>query len=79
MAEIPVERHETHEWHDRDDVGALPPPALLRRVSWGAIFAGAVIAVALTALLGLLGLGIGLDSFEVGEDAIGKIPVPTAV
>ena len=79
MVEISTERHETHERHDRDVDAVLPPPALLSRVSWGAIFAGAVIAVALTALMGLLGLGIGLDSFEVGEDRLGGIPKPTAI
>lgn len=79
MAEIPVERRETRDWDDRDVDAVLPPPALLSRVSWGAIFAGAVTAVALTALLGLLGLGIGFDSFEVGEDRLGEIPKPTAI
>lgn len=77
MVEIPTERREDRTWHDADAV--LPPPALLKRVSWGAIFAGAVIAVALTALLGLLGLGIGLDSFEVGDDRLGEIPKATAI
>jgi hypothetical protein len=42
----------------------MPPPALLNRVSWGAIFAGAIIAIALTALLSLLGLGIGLGAAD---------------
>ena len=32
-----------------------------RRVSWGAIFAGVVIAVAVQLLLGILGTGIGLS------------------
>lgn len=82
MAEIPIDRHdrrESRDWHERDVDSALPPPALLHRVSWGAIFAGAVTAVALTALMGLLGLAIGFDSFEVGEDTLGGIPTPTAV
>lgn len=76
MAEIPIEQH---EHHDAALAPVLPPAALLKRVSWGAILAGAVIAVALTALLGLLGLGIGLDSFEVGQDGVADIPVPTAI
>ncbi|HUG45277.1 MAG TPA: hypothetical protein VMK31_02040 [Sphingomicrobium sp.] len=79
MVEIPTDRRETHDWDDRGVDAVLPPAALLRRVSWGAIFAGAVIAVALTALLGLLGLGIGFDSFEVGESTLGEIPKPTAI
>ena len=56
----------------------LPPPALLKRVSWGAIFAGAVVAVALMALLSLLGLAIGLDTIEVGESVSG-VPTKTAL
>lgn len=43
-----------------------------RRVSWGAIFAGALIAVALQLLLNLLGLGIGLATLEPGGDAPGE-------
>ena len=50
---------------DRDAI--LPAPALLKRVSWGAIFAGAVIAIALTALLTLLGLGIGLGTLDIAQ------------
>lgn len=50
---------------DRDAI--LPAPALLKRVSWGAILAGAVIAIALTALLSLLGLGIGLGTLDIAE------------
>lgn len=53
-------------------------PALLNRVSWGAIFAGAIIAVALTALLGLLGLGLGLGSFDLGE-SISDVPKATLI
>ena len=50
---------------DRDAI--LPAPALLKRVSWGAIFAGAVIAIALTALLSLLGLGFGLGTLDIAQ------------
>jgi hypothetical protein len=51
---------------------------LLKRVSWGAIFAGAVTAVALTALLGLLGLGIGLDNLDLTRgNTINDIPKST--
>ena len=50
---------------DRDAI--LPAPALLKRVSWGAILAGAIIAIALTALLSLLGLGIGLGTLDIAE------------
>ena len=36
-------------------------PRVLPRLSWGAIFAGVVIAVAVQVLLGILGTGIGLS------------------
>jgi hypothetical protein len=38
-----------------------------RRVSWGAIFAGVVIAVAVQLLLGILGTGIGLSMVDPVE------------
>lgn len=40
-----------------------------RRVSWGAIIAGAFIALTLQVLLNLLGLGFGLVSLEPGGEA----------
>ena len=40
-----------------------PPPAA-RRVSWGAILAGAVIGLAVTMLLSLLGIGIGAATID---------------
>lgn len=47
--------------------------AAIKRVSWGAIFAGAVVAVVVQFLLNLLGLGIGLSTFEFAsaDDSIG--------
>ena len=51
----------------RDGPLGVVSPALLHRVSWGAIFAGAVIAVALTALLSLLGIGIGLATLDIAQ------------
>lgn len=39
--------------------GALAAPAVLRRVSWGAIFAGVTAAIAVQLLLNLLGAGVG--------------------
>lgn len=63
---------------DRDTV--VPAPALLRRVSWGAIFAGAVIAVALTALLSLLGIGIGLGTLDIAQgDSVEGAPKATLI
>lgn len=75
MAEILVEREYERTQREHE---ALLPPALLKRVSWGAIFAGAVVAVALMALLSLLGLGIGFDSFQIGEP-VDDIPKVTAL
>lgn len=41
-----------------------PAPALLARISWGAIFAGAAIAVGLTILFGLMGTAIGFGAID---------------
>ena len=45
---------------------------MLKRVSWGAIFAGAVVAVVVGLLLNLLGIGVGLSTFEFGPDDTAK-------
>lgn len=42
------------------------PPSDFRRISWGAVFAGAVIAIAVHFLLSLLGVGIGLSTVDPG-------------
>ncbi len=49
----------------------LPMTHTHRRVSWGAIFGGVVLAVALQILFSLLGAGIGLDTVNV---AAGSTP-----
>ena len=41
-----------------------PAPSLLSRISWGAIFAGAAIAVGLTILFGLMGTAIGFGAID---------------
>lgn len=61
---------------DRAVPAVAGAPALLTRVSWGAILAGALIAVALTALGGLLGLGIGFGNFNIG-DPLSAVPKST--
>jgi len=47
-------------------------PALLRRISWGAIFAGTVVALAVQLLLSLLGIGIGASSIDPYQQNPGK-------
>ncbi len=43
---------------------APPSPDLMRRVSWGAIFVGAVIAMALMVFFSTLGIGIGAGAVD---------------
>jgi len=40
------------------------PPVATKRISWGAIFAGAVLALVIQLALSLLGLGIGLGTID---------------
>ena len=42
--------------------------AAIKRISWGAIFAGAVVAVVTGFVLNLLGLGVGLQAFDPATD-----------
>jgi hypothetical protein len=42
-------------------------PALSRRVSWGAVFAGAIVAIAVGALLTVLGIAIGATTIDTLE------------
>lgn len=46
--------------------GALAPER--KKVSWGAIFAGTVVGLAITVALGLLGAGIGLHAVDPGGE-----------
>ncbi|HOO16960.1 MAG TPA: hypothetical protein PK920_01565 [Phycisphaerae bacterium] len=46
---------------------ATPPVRTARPVSWGAIFAGAVLVTVIQLMLGLLGLAIGLAAVEPGK------------
>lgn len=65
---------------DRAATVPAASPALLKRVSWGAIFAGAVVAVALTALMSLLGLGIGFGSLDIAAgDSVDGAPKATLI
>jgi hypothetical protein len=42
-------------------------PGLTRRVSWGAVFAGAVMVLAVQLVLNLLGLGIGFGTVDLAQ------------
>lgn len=59
--------------HDRDGSATListsSTPALLSRVSWGAIFAGTIIALGTLILLGMMGSAIGFRSVDPGSGA----------
>src|SRR2546421_10345994 len=48
----------------RTGVAAPVAPALLKGISWGAIFAGVVIALAVQIVLSLLGIGIGASTID---------------
>jgi hypothetical protein len=43
-------------------------PAALRRISWGAVFAGAIVAIAIELMLGVLGVGVGASTINVHSD-----------
>lgn len=43
-------------------------PPLFNRISWTAIFVGAIVGIGLSFLLNLFGIAIGLSSFTVGQD-----------
>ncbi|WP_031552799.1 hypothetical protein [Parvularcula oceani] len=62
----------------RAEAVALSQPGLLRRISWGAVLAGAVMAVAIQFLLGLLGVWLGgmvldpTDPAGIGDWGLGS-------
>lgn len=67
MARIPVRPLHAHH-HEFEygpaDYGRVS--AAVRRVSWGAIVAGAVVALGIQAVLELVGLGVGMDGIAPG-------------
>lgn len=67
MSEIPVHRRQAYEPHSYDATTAVP--SLLKRVSWGAIFAGGMTATAVILLFGLLGSAIGFTSINPATEA----------
>ena len=54
--------------YERQYADTGPPadilPSVTRRVSWGAVFAGVVMVLAIQLLLSMLGLGIGLSTIS---------------
>jgi hypothetical protein len=57
-------------------------PAAYRRISWGAIFAGTVIAMVVQILLGMLGVGVGattIDPATQGSPSGGALSVGAAI
>lgn len=49
--------------------GPVEVDAARRKVSWGAIIAGSVVAVAITILLGLFGAGVGFSAIDPATEA----------
>src|SRR4051794_8665209 len=49
--------------------GTRPAPLFLRRVSWGAIFAGLVVALVLQIVLSVLGVAIGASTIDPLREA----------
>lgn len=81
MAEprIASARAETSRTPEIDVITATDQPALLSRVSWGAIFAGTFIALGVLALLGMLGSAIGLDSIEPARTDVEGVGIGAAI
>jgi len=51
-------------------VGSLPAmPAALRRISWGSVFAGLIVAAMASLILAMLGMAIGLGMVDPMEEA----------
>lgn len=55
-------RHEEPSYRDNDRAAAA-----VKRVSWGAIFAGTVVAVVVQIMLNLLGIGLGMSALDPTE------------
>jgi predicted nucleic acid-binding protein len=62
-------------------IGSANHEPMRRKVSWGAVIAGTVVALAAMIVLGLLGLGIGLWSVEPGgeKDTVAGMATGTVI
>jgi hypothetical protein len=54
---------QTSEVAPADDIRTI----MLNRVDWGAVFAGATLAVVMQIILNMIGLGVGLSTFDVAQ------------
>lgn len=67
MADIDVTRREAGRGPDERGPGGPFRERTGFRLSWGAIFAGLVVAMVLQLVLGLLGIGVGLAWWDSGD------------
>ena len=68
--------------YDRPTAGEDAHTILVNRVSWGAIFAGVVVALVVQVLLTMLGVGIGVATLDPGtgdNPAVSTFSVVTGV
>lgn len=64
MATTPRGSYEREFAYPVENQGPVLPLTIVRRISWGAVFAGVAVILALQLLLTLLGLGIGLATLD---------------
>lgn len=70
MVDTHANGHPHRDNHSATVLSATDAPALLKRVSWGAIFAGTAIALGLLILMGLLGTAIGFRAVDPQQDGM---------
>ena len=79
MATIRADQRAVGTGHE---VTAMLPTPILRRISWGAVIGGVVIAISVQMLLSMLGLGIGMttiDPMTNGSPAASSLGIGAAV
>jgi hypothetical protein len=54
---------QTSEVAPLDDIRTI----MLKEVAWGAVFAGAVIALVMQIILNMVGLGVGLSTLDITQ------------